>query len=113
MKGPFRLLRTICPPLHRKFGLDHLLRIPSFSKDESSNRTKKKFIICLRTALICAAVFQSISIFGQNKISGKITDGVTGEPLPFVNVFFVGTTIGTSTSTNGLYTISGFQPGMI
>lgn len=42
--------------------------------------------------------------FAQStKVRGKITDAKTGEALPLVNVFFVGTTIGMTTDFNGEY----------
>jgi TonB-dependent starch-binding outer membrane protein SusC len=39
------------------------------------------------------------------KITGKITDASTGEPLPGVNIQIEGTTQGTTTDPNGNYTI--------
>lgn len=37
----------------------------------------------------------------QTKVRGTVTDGETGEPLPFVNIVFVGTTTGTITDIDG------------
>lgn len=37
------------------------------------------------------------------RIRGVVTDSVTGEPLPFVGITVPGTTIGTSTDTEGVY----------
>ena len=39
------------------------------------------------------------------RVSGVVTDGKTGEPLPGVNVRVDGTTIGTNTDTSGRYSI--------
>ncbi|GAP43587.1 hypothetical protein TBC1_111743 [Lentimicrobium saccharophilum] len=39
------------------------------------------------------------------KIRGKVTDAVTGEGLPFVNVYFKGTTTGSTTDEQGYYAI--------
>ncbi|HCT70048.1 MAG TPA: hypothetical protein DF409_02300, partial [Bacteroidales bacterium] len=39
------------------------------------------------------------------KIRGRITDAVTGEALPFVNVYFKGTTSGSTTDEQGYYSI--------
>jgi len=39
-------------------------------------------------------------------VSGIVTDSETGEPVPAVNVFVKGTTIGTSTDVDGTYEIS-------
>jgi TonB-linked SusC/RagA family outer membrane protein len=41
----------------------------------------------------------------QKKITGTITDGTTGEPLIGVNVTIEGTTVGTVTDANGMYSI--------
>jgi TonB-linked SusC/RagA family outer membrane protein len=41
----------------------------------------------------------------QVKVSGTITDGQTGEPLPGVNIIIEGTTIGVTSDINGKYTI--------
>lgn len=40
------------------------------------------------------------------KVSGKIVDAQTREPLPFVNIIFKGTTIGTTSDVEGNYTMS-------
>lgn len=39
----------------------------------------------------------------STKVRGKVTDAKTGEPLPLVNVFFTGTTIGMTTDFDGVY----------
>jgi len=39
------------------------------------------------------------------KVRGRVTDGTTGEPLPFVNVYFKGTTIGATSDIDGYYSI--------
>ncbi|MBN1117572.1 MAG: TonB-dependent receptor [Bacteroidales bacterium] len=41
----------------------------------------------------------------DQSVSGKVTDGNTGEPLPGVNVVVAGTTNGTITDIDGAYTI--------
>lgn len=49
----------------------------------------------------------SVSVFSQTtKVSGKIVDAVTREPLPFVNVIFTGTTVGAASDIEGNFTIS-------
>ena len=35
------------------------------------------------------------------RIRGRVTDADTGEPLPFVGIYFDGTTIGISTDLDG------------
>lgn len=41
----------------------------------------------------------------MTKIRGRITDAQTNEPLPFVNINYIGKTIGTTTDFNGDYSI--------
>jgi iron complex outermembrane receptor protein len=50
-------------------------------------------------------VVSSKALLQQQKISGKITDANTGEPLPGVNVVIETTTIGTITDIDGNYSI--------
>lgn len=40
------------------------------------------------------------------KVRGKVIDAQTKEPLPFVNVSFVGTTVGTTTDFDGVFSMS-------
>lgn len=47
----------------------------------------------------------------QTTIQGKITDGATNEPIPFANVYFKGTTIGSTTDFDGRYKITTPTPG--
>lgn len=42
-------------------------------------------------------------------MQGKVIDAATGEPLPFVQIGFVGTTIGTSTDMDGKFYVSNTQ----
>ncbi|MEY3010642.1 MAG: hypothetical protein RLZZ314_1284 [Bacteroidota bacterium] len=39
----------------------------------------------------------------QTSVSGHVFDGETGQPLPFVNISFSGTALGTMTNTSGQY----------
>lgn len=45
------------------------------------------------------------------KLTGKITDAATKEPLPFVNVIVMGTNMGAATDVNGIYIILNIPPG--
>lgn len=45
------------------------------------------------------------------KLTGKIIDKSTGEPLPFVNVLIEGTMLGAATDLNGNYVILNIPPG--
>ena len=47
------------------------------------------------------------ALYAQNiTVSGKVIDRDTGEGVPFANVFFKGTTVGTTTDFDGFYTLS-------
>lgn len=48
--------------------------------------------------LVCGLVYAQ-----STRVRGKVTDAETGEALPFVNVFFTGTTIGITTDFDGQY----------
>ena len=43
-------------------------------------------------------------------VTGKVTDANSGDPIPFVNVVFVGTTIGATTDFDGHYEIKTLHP---
>ncbi len=61
----------------------------------------------LHLAVFFAVVFIPSVAFSQQmtKIRGKITDSETNEPLPFVNVSFIGKPIGTTTDFDGYYSL--------
>lgn len=65
-------------------------------------------IVCLLN-ILTTIFFESAST--QNKISGKVMDQSTGEPVPYASVFFAGTTHGASTDVEGNYVFSGFASG--
>ncbi|QGY43353.1 hypothetical protein GM418_06675 [Maribellus comscasis] len=46
----------------------------------------------------------------KTDVSGKITDAGTGEPIPYANIIFKGTYIGTMSDVNGNYQISTAKP---
>jgi TonB-linked SusC/RagA family outer membrane protein len=47
-----------------------------------------------------------LSLLAQTTITGKVTDGNDGSPLPGVNIVVKGTTQGTTTDINGAYAIT-------
>lgn len=58
-------------------------------------------LACLGWALLLAA-----SAWAQRtRVSGTVTDATTGTPVPFANVVFTGTTVGTLTDTLGRYSL--------
>ena len=62
----------------------------------------KLFKRCLGILLL---VSNTLCVFSQQKVSGVVKDADDGTGLPGVNVLVSGTTIGTITDANGLYTI--------
>jgi hypothetical protein len=55
--------------------------------------------------------FYSHAQASSTSITGEVTDGDTGEPLYFVNVYLDGTTIGTTTDENGYYSMEDLPLG--
>jgi hypothetical protein len=47
----------------------------------------------------------------EARITGKVSDAVTGQPLPFVNIYFKNTTIGVISDLNGAFSLNTTQPG--
>jgi len=56
----------------------------------------KASITLVALVTICGALMAQETI-----VQGKVTDAASGDPLPFVNVFFKGTTIGATTDFDG------------
>lgn len=44
------------------------------------------------------------------RITGKVTDAATGQPLPFVNIYLKNTTIGVTSDLNGSFSLMTTQP---
>jgi TonB-linked SusC/RagA family outer membrane protein len=60
----------------------------------------------LKKMSTCFFLLASLFAFSQQKVSGKVTDAVTGDPLPSVTIQIKGTTSGTTTDFDGNYTIT-------
>jgi hypothetical protein len=61
--------------------------------------------------MLIIVVLVSLDGYGQlTKIMGVVSDSVNGEPMPFVNVHFKGTTIGLTTTFDGSYSIETRNP---
>lgn len=56
-----------------------------------------------RVIVILLLLSAQIAWAQSTRVRGKVTDAETGEGLPFVNVFFTGTTIGQTTDFEGNY----------
>ncbi len=51
-------------------------------------------------------MFLCLKVNAQTSVKGRVLDANTNEPLPFINIVFKGTTIGTTTDFDGHYIIS-------
>lgn len=68
---------------------------------------------------IILQVFLSLLLFFSNlmfagttgRLAGRVTETATGEPLPFVNVVIMGTSLGAATDIDGYYSIINVPPG--
>ncbi len=59
-----------------------------------------------KTALLIFLLTFSFNIFGQKVVTGAIYDSKTSEPMAFVNVAIVGTTVGTVSDEFGEFSLS-------
>ena len=60
----------------------------------------------LYSILLLLGLFSRLGHAQVTKVSGRITDATTAEPIAFANVYFKGTQTGASTNFEGYYTIS-------
>lgn len=66
--------------------------------------------MCKRFSLFLVIVFLSINTWAQETIvKGRITDQSTNDAIPFANIKFVGTSIGTSADFDGYFTLKTSQ----
>lgn len=69
----------------------------------------KKFVLLS----IVLLTMQLATMAQQASLKGLITDAVSNEPLPFVNVAIAGTPTGTVTDQNGNFVFKGLTPGFV
>ncbi|MFO7525864.1 MAG: TonB-dependent receptor [Ignavibacteriaceae bacterium] len=62
------------------------------------------------TALILILLTSS-ALAQSGKIAGRVVDGASSEPLPFVNILVEGTNFGAASDIDGYYSIIGLPPG--
>ena len=69
----------------------------------------------MKTLITILLLFLLATIsYGQKaSLSGKVVDGISNEPLPFVNVLVSGTTTGTVTDEKGHFEFDNLNPGFI
>ncbi|MCG3165937.1 MAG: hypothetical protein POELPBGB_01712 [Bacteroidia bacterium] len=63
------------------------------------------FLLKLSAVLFTLLAFAASAFSQITKIEGTVKDFETGQPLPFVNISFKTTTIGTVTDIDGMYTL--------
>ncbi|MBX2969286.1 MAG: carboxypeptidase-like regulatory domain-containing protein [Cyclobacteriaceae bacterium] len=65
----------------------------------------------VRLKVLVWLVLSPVTVLAQETvIRGKITDAFSGDPIPFVNVVFKGTSIGTTTDFDGNYVLRTTSP---
>lgn len=71
-----------------------------------------KSSVRIRLLWLWLLLLLSADLFAQQKIQlkGRVTDAETGDGMPFVNVYFRKTTIGTTTNFDGYFTLSSTSP---
>ena len=62
-------------------------------------------------SLVLLAVPAGFAQAQETIVHGKVTDAASGDPIPFVNVVFKGTSIGATTDFDGNFTIKTMNPG--
>jgi outer membrane receptor protein involved in Fe transport len=77
----------------------------------TKSRLRKKAGVLLSVVAVMILALSTLSAQTAGKISGKITDQETGEPLVGCNVVVVGTLMGASTDPDGNYFIINVPPG--
>ncbi|MEO0404047.1 MAG: carboxypeptidase-like regulatory domain-containing protein, partial [Bacteroidota bacterium] len=65
----------------------------------------------MRAFLFITFLF-SFAIAKGAVITGKVTNAINNEPIPFANVIVQGQTTGTTTDFDGNYTLEGISPGL-
>jgi hypothetical protein len=64
----------------------------------------------IKATIACLILISGASLKSQTIINGIVIDSVTKEPLPFVNVVFNHSTVGTITDYNGSYFLKTYTP---
>ena len=74
----------------------------------TSGDNMRKILLVLILAILSTTLIQAGT---TGKLTGKVIDSKTKEPLPFVNIILMGTNLGAATDINGNYTILNIPPG--
>ena len=71
----------------------------------------KKYFFCSYTFLLIAAcLLSNFAVAQETIVRGKITDANSGDPIPYVNVIFQGTSIGITSDFDGNYELKTTTP---
>ncbi len=70
-----------------------------------------KFYPGIVLSVLCMLAFMLPAGAQITKIMGTVTNATTGEPIPFVNLYFRGTTTGATSDFDGNYAIETYTPG--
>ena len=69
------------------------------------------YYLPIKLSFLLGFLMLSCSVYAQKTIvTGKVTDAETGDGVPFANVYFEGTTIGSATDFDGFYKIETDNP---
>ncbi len=71
----------------------------------------RKYYTLLMLLLLSSFITIKADLGTTGKIAGRITDAVTGDPLPFVNIVLLGTNLGAASDIDGYYAILNIPPG--
>jgi len=69
------------------------------------NTLSQKRFLPLSFSLVLLLWLPTVGLAQETVITGKVTDATTGDPIPFANVLFKGTSVGTTTDFEGNYLI--------
>ncbi len=85
------------------------IRSPFKSKRAKTN----KLLILKISFIICALAISNLISAQQRSVTGTVTDAVSGEPIPGVNIVIEGTTLGLISDANGNYKIEISKPDAV
>ena len=80
--------------------------ISSFFFPNKDEQRGSSLYSLLKYFLLLLFIAPSLTFAQTTKVTGKVVDALTREPLPFVNIIFKGTNVGVTTDVEGNYTIS-------
>lgn len=64
----------------------------------------------MRLTILLFLFILPLASMSQTVVKGKVTDAHSGDPIPFANIIFKGTTVGTTTDFDGNYTVKATIP---